>query len=328
MTEPESRLRVDYVPERCRCYPGEALTFYARVTVLSPLPGLTLHLGFPPTLALTDYRGPADLVPRVVGLDEEWRITWELTDDLTAGSVFEFQVSVNVALVPYDLDLTSAATAVVVRGEHTYLTREVATITAAAKGRYLQYLPALYDADELMGRFLMLFESFWGPLEQQIDQLADYFDPRTAPADLLPWLASWLDLVLDEHWPEDRRRQLLLAAIRLYRQRGTRRGLSEYLHLFTGEEPEIFEHRAKNFCLGDGTHLGLGVALGQRNIPHTFTVTLRLPALAGSDEATVRQQEKERRRLVESIIEAEKPAHTTYTLRIITQEQQAADRDR
>ncbi len=328
MTEPESRLRVDYVPERCRCYPGEALTFYARVTVWSPLPGLTLHLAFPQTLALTDYRGPADLVPRVVGLDEEWRITWELDGALKAGSVFEFQVAVTVAMVLHDLNLNSVATAVVVEGEQTYRAQEVATITVAAKGRYLQYLPALYDSDELMGRFLMLFESFWGPLEQQIDQLAYYFDPRTAPADLLPWLASWLDLVLDERWPEERRRQLLLAAIRLYRQRGTRRGLAEYLQLFTGEEPEIFEHRAKNFCLGDETHLGLGVALGQRNIPHTFTVTLRLPALAGSDEATARQQEKERRRLVESIIEAEKPAHTTYLLHIIGQEREAVGRDR
>jgi hypothetical protein len=50
--------------------------------------------------------------------------------------------------------------------------------------------------------------------------------------------------------------------------------------------------------------------------------------LAGSDEATARQQEKERRRLVESIIEAEKPAHTTYLLHIIGQEREAVGRDR
>src|SRR5262249_20365856 len=70
---------------------------------------------------------------------------------------------------------------------------------------------------EVMARFLMLFESFWAPIEGQIDNLPLYFDPAFTPLKLLPWLASWVDLTLDDHWPEAKRRQLLRAAVSLYR---------------------------------------------------------------------------------------------------------------
>jgi hypothetical protein len=51
-------------------------------------------------------------------------------------------------------------------------------------------------------------------------------------------------------------------------------------------------------------------------MPHTFTVTVYLPP-AGKVAAADRQRyEADRRQMIESIIEAEKPAHTSYTLRI------------
>jgi phage tail-like protein len=193
---------------------------------------------------------------------------------------------------------------------------ETAYVAVVAKGRYLRYLPALYADDELMGRFLMLFESFWAPIERTIDQLPFYLDPRTAPPDLLPWLACWLDLVLDERWPEEKRRRLLRSAVTLYRKRGTRQGLREYLEIYTGQVPLILEHRAHNFRIGPDARLGPGIALGTENVPHTFAVVLRLPPMRAQDGRAAEQQEEERRYMIERIIEAEKPAHTAYTLRI------------
>ena len=130
----------------------------------------------------------------------------------------------------------------------------------------------------------------------------------------MPWLASWIGLALDENWPEDRRRLLLASAASLYRQRGTKRGLREYLKIYTGERATITEHRAENFKLGAEAQLGPGIALGKDNKPHTFSVALRLPPIETPDEAGRARQELVRRRTIESIIEAEKPAHTSYRL--------------
>ncbi len=68
----------------------------------------------------------------------------------------------------------------------------------SSKSSYLEYLPAIYSQGDFMGRFLMIFESILGPMEGVIDNISHYFDAGTAPEELLPWLASWVNLALDE----------------------------------------------------------------------------------------------------------------------------------
>src|SRR5262249_11954066 len=109
-----------------------------------------------------------------------------------------------------------------------------APLAAGPASRYLAHLPAMFQENEFLGRFLLLFESVWEPLEQRQDQLPLYFDPRTAPSRLLEWLAGWLHLTLNPHWPEERRRLLLDEAMELYRWRGTPYGLSRMLEVCTG----------------------------------------------------------------------------------------------
>ena len=55
------------------------------------------------------------------------------------------------------------------------------------RSSYLKYLPALYADSDFMGRFLMIFESIQGPIEDVINNIAYYFDPDTTPDELLPW---------------------------------------------------------------------------------------------------------------------------------------------
>jgi phage tail-like protein len=152
--------------------------------------------------------------------------------------------------------------------------------------RLLAYLPAIYADDPFLGGYLNLFDAIWQPLERQIDQLHAYVNPRLAPRDFLAWLGTWLDLVLDENWPEARRRTLIRYAADLYARRGTAGGLRDYLAIFLNVVPDILE---------DG---------GDAN-PFHFTVVVRL------DVGTIVDEDRLRR-----IIEEEKPAHTTYTLRL------------
>ena len=170
---------------------------------------------------------------------------------------------------------------------------------------YLQYLPAPFHADPFIGRFLLIFESILGPIERNIDNLASYFDPRMTPAELLPWLASWVGLELDENWPIAQQRQLVLWAATLYRWRGTRRGLRQHLRLYTGRTPLIVENFAGLRVSQDGA-MGINTRLGDAPRPHWITVTVLSDKPEELDERIVRQ-----------IIELEKPAHVGYTLEIL-----------
>jgi phage tail-like protein len=312
-------LRVDHVADFYRRYPGDLVTFYTRIGVQQPVTGITLQISLPAGLVLGDYQAPPELgdpLPVVAFDDGRRHLIWNVAKELPAGTTWEYRVQAQVAPTQHDLTLESRAL-VSVQDTDTEAEERVA-VAVLAKGRYLNHLPALYQADELMGRFLMLFESFWGPIEEQIDNEALYFDPRMAPPEFLPWLASWLNLVLDEHLPEERQRRLIQSAVSLYRRRGSKQGLIDYLEIYTGEKADVTEHRAKDFRLGPEARLGPGIALGKGNQPHAFTVTLRLPPIASpaGDENGRARQEADRRRTIEAIIEAEKPAHTVYTLRI------------
>jgi phage tail-like protein len=318
---------IDFVADSNRRYPGEDVTLYGRVTVREPVAGFRLRFTLPEGLEPGVTRAPDQVVPQVA-IDEGARhLVWTVDGGLEAGTRYEVQIEARV--VPLGRDDHLRARAVVtaqagdgasddapVRGD-ALSDEETVEIMVSTKGRVLKYLPGLYHQDELMGRFLMLFESFWKPIEGQIDHLPFYFDPRFTPRELLPWLASWLDLALDERWPEERRRLLIRSAAMLYRKRGTKQGLQRYLEIFTGDQVEIVEHRANNFRLGPEGRLGPGIALGRENVPHTFTVHVRLPPLSAEGEKET-QEELERRRIIKAIIQAEKPAHTDYTLRFET----------
>jgi phage tail-like protein len=314
MHVPRDPCAVSHVADAYRRYPGEKLTLYTRVQAWEPRGGLTLRVTVPDGLTPGLTRAPDDALPRVAQGTGGCHLLWDVPKGGEAGARYEYQVETEVAPTPQDAVLESQA--VVTWGEASFSTSESVSVAVSARGRYLKHLPALYRTDELMGRFLMLFESFWAPIGEQIDQLPLYFDPRMTPPDFLPWLASWLDLALDGRWPEERRRLLLRSAASLYRKRGTRQGLQEYLEIYSGAKAEIVEHRASNFCLGPQARLGPGVALGTANVPHTFTVVLRLPPLAAGEQGA--RGASERLRMIEAIIEAEKPAHTSYVVHIET----------
>ena len=297
--------RIAHVADFYRRYPGETLTYFTRVEVGERLPDVVLRVYLPEGLRPEGYQGPSSrpgLAPEVEADGRGYVVVWRLGERLTPGARYEFQTQTVVATPGREWSPRSRA--VLSSGERV-LAAEGVTVVVEAKGRYLRYLPEIYEADDFMGRFLMLFESFWAPIEAQISSIAAYFDPDLTPARFLPWLGSWVGVTPDENLPEERQRRLLKAAVSLYRRRGTRDGLRDYLELYTGGEVRIVESRTRDFRLGPGARLGMGIALGRRNKPHTFAVFLRLPPGESAErwEGTVRR-----------IIEREKPAHTRYEL--------------
>jgi len=112
-----------------------------------------------------------------------------------------------------------------------------------SKSSYLRYLPALFARDPLVGKFLRPFETVLSGYSDLLADIDRYFSPALTDPEFLPWLATWVALVLDEEWDEADRRRLIGEAVDLYRSRGTVSGLKRYLEIYTGLVPEIREWR-------------------------------------------------------------------------------------
>lgn len=214
----------------------------------------------------------------------------------------------------------------------------------------LQFLPAVYredeDSREFLDRFLSIFDTVWGGVADHITALARYFDPKATPAeapfgqiDFLTWLAGWLGLSLDRHWPVEKRRRLLAQAHRLYALRGTPEGLRLHVQIYLDLEPRILEHfKLRRWLYVDYARLGEQAALwgdvvmrrlqldafsrvGEFQLmdsgdplrdpfhhsAHQFSVFV--PLRGGGSEA--------QQRTLERIVELAKPAHTQARLAIV-----------
>lgn len=102
-----------------------------------------------------------------------------------------------------------------------------------------ELLPALYADDDLAQRFTAGLDTVLAPVLSTLDNLPAYVDPALAPADFLPWLASWVGVEADPAWPVELRRAVVARAVELHRWRGTRRGLVERLRLVCGVHAEV-----------------------------------------------------------------------------------------
>jgi phage tail-like protein len=203
------------------------------------------------------------------------------------------------------------------RGQMVYEGTEV-TIWVARRG-YLEHLPAIYRRSDAVGRNLVrelcfVFEHMFDSVEVNLIDGWRFYDPHVAPVDFLDWLAGWSAFTLDLDWPEPEKRALIKRAVDLYRIRGTKRGLSLFLKLFTGHEPDIEENvwPFKGFRVeAEGAEAGARIALDSVILPpmdlaHCFIVTMPIKFETVTSDMVIR---------IHQIIRMEKPAHTHYYLR-------------
>ena len=189
---------------------------------------------------------------------------------------------------------------------------------------YLEYLPGIYQQDvekgAILGRYLKIFEKILSGIddehethvslegvEQIVARLHEFFDSETAPKEFLSWLAGWMALVLRDDWDEPSKRRLIQRIIPLYKKRGTKSGLTEYLKIFVGDNVRLDEYLT-GITVGGSSHVGIDTFVGGL-LPHFFIVTIGFPAIAslGFMQDTVTA--------TKAVLDLEKPAHTYYALR-------------
>jgi phage tail-like protein len=176
-------------------------------------------------------------------------------------------------------------------------------------------------------------------MEQKIAGVTQYWNVDAVPAEFLDWLGSWLAVFSDDNWPEEKKRSLLKEAFQLYKARGTLNGLRRVIEIFADGEVGIIEHFRLRppMVLGQASHIGMTSFVGpkpstrlileessrigdfvlvededppEKPFEHdAYDITILVDTSALKDPAL----ESALRRL----IEAEKPAHTRYTLRTI-----------
>jgi len=189
----------------------------------------------------------------------------------------------------------------------TTLSATVFVIAAGAEtleSRYMQYLPRIYQGDRFLSRFLLIFQGILDPIEQNVDNIPDYLDPDLAPPRFLPWLATWVGVVLDPGLDEASQRTLIRNAVELARWKGSRRGMREELRIRSGARPLLVE----NF---DGLRIGQDAALGLNTHLGAHREGVIAVTLATSAGKTLAPADAER--LVDEI----KPAHVGHIVRVV-----------
>jgi phage tail-like protein len=196
----------------------------------------------------------------------------------------------------------------------------------------LDSMPAVFQEDRkagapnFLGRFLLGFEEVLlgsgtvgkRGLEETIARLYTYFEPgatlgpdEQAPKEFLRWLAGWVALTLREDWEEQRQRDLIARAASLYRHRGTKRGVEEFLSIYTLMPVSIDESNAP-FQIGVHSTIGADTLL-DGGPPFFFRVHANM-----ADPAKIEENFEAAR----AVVELQKPAHTDYALTIETPELQ------
>jgi phage tail-like protein len=210
---------------------------------------------------------------------------------------------------------------------------------------YLRRLPRTFSRDathaSFLLRYLSMFEGFLGEVEARAADRDVLLHPRATPDETLPWLASFLGLVLDERWAtaprpggrtEDARRAIIAQAAWLFRFRGTVAGLRTFIELYVGVPVVILERFRlrgigggvvgestvpfSNAVLGAGFRVGGAEGEGDssaapldgtaddafRTHAHRFTVII--PATLDATQLDV----------VRHILDVHRPAHTIFEL--------------
>lgn len=202
----------------------------------------------------------------------------------------------------------------------------------------LRRLPRVYSRGAAEADFLRRYLALPEGVLRDLDLAARYrqilLDPMAAPAEVLPWLAGFVGLVLDRRWPEAARRRMIADCAWLFRFRGTVSALKRMVEIYLGGDVrvDLVEHfklrglggallegnsESSNAILGAGMRVGGELsadATAARSIngvstaeaidrqAHRFSLLVAAP-LGGEQLAVIRH-----------LLDEHRPAHTAFDI--------------
>ncbi len=177
-------------------------------------------------------------------------------------------------------------------------------------------------------RYLAIFDGLMSEMDVRAAHRRALLDPRSAPEEMLPWLASFVGLTLDGRWSAEARRTLVEEAVWLFRFRGTVPGLKRFLEIYLGYSVVLVE-KFRVRGLGGAIVGEEGPVLSRAIIGAGFRVGGALgepemhPVTGTADDAFRTHAHRfsvivpgilteEQRAVVEHVMEVHRPAHTVF----------------
>ena len=164
----------------------------------------------------------------------------------------------------------------------------------------IETIPLVYRGDPLGQQLCAAFDDVLAPIFSTLDSLPAYLDPKTAPEDMLDWLAGWIGLTISGHEAATRKRELITAGASILPWRGTVRSVHEAVVAAFNRETEVIESGAATCSTEPDSEPG-----GQP-VP---TLMVRV----FTDDA-----DDIDRRSLDAVVEAAKPAHIPHRVEVIT----------
>ena len=116
-------------------------------------------------------------------------------------------------------------------------------------------LPGLLRTDRFAESLCASFDEVLAPVLLSLDGFPAYLDLRTAPEDMVEWLAQWLGMSVDPNAALASQRELLQSAGELHARRGTRRGLELAVQAELGVPVQVVETGASSWSAEPGGDL-------------------------------------------------------------------------
>ncbi len=160
-------------------------------------------------------------------------------------------------------------------------------------------LPGLFRADPFTQGLCTGLDEVLAPEIEVLDNLPAYFDLATTPDDMLPWLATWVGMVLDPGQRPARQRELLRAAAKLHGWQGTARGVQLAVEAFFGLPVEVLESGATAWAADPGEPL-----------PGEPVPTLVVQVTVGPGQTLDRTR-------LEALVAAVTPAHVLHRVQVV-----------
>jgi phage tail-like protein len=216
---------------------------------------------------------------------------------------------------------------------NTRSTPRIRTVRAEHPGHdYLRRIPRTLSSEPQATSFLQRYLAPFAGAIAELDAKAllrqVLLDPSATPEEVLPWLASFLGLTLDERWSVGARRQAIREAAWLFRFRGTIKGLARFIEIVAGVAPIIVEKfrmrggavigepvaRSSRAILGAGFRVGGAVGQAQDTAltattedafeTHAHRFVVMLPAVLAQEQLDA----------LSDLLEVHRPAHTLYDM--------------
>lgn len=164
---------------------------------------------------------------------------------------------------------------------------------------FMDTMPLVYRGDPLAEQLCASFDDALAPIFATLDCLPAYLDPKTAPADMLDWLAGWIGLTVSAHEDPTRKRELITAGAALLPWRGTVRSVHEAVVAAFNRETEVIESGSATWS----------------TTPNSKPAGHPVPSLIV--RVTVDSADDIDQRSLDALVDSVKPAHIPHRVEVV-----------